>query len=563
MGCPPLPNGDRGNAGAYNCLKSYPETQRLESVKEGFAIVRYNAHDDTVGQRTLVAFQLVDQMNRTKVSIGVLLASAVLGTSIASYADPDLKSRSVLSYHGHADRSGNFVVPALTWDRARSLRLDESFRSHIPGHVYAQPLYWRASGLRSAILLLATEDNVVYALDASTGNEIWKRSLSRPVARSSLSCGNIDPLGVTGTPVIDESTEAVYLNAAVDGPSGPRHLVFALSLKDGSPLPGWPVDVADALKAEHQNFVSRDQNQRGALAIFGGMLYVPFGGHFGDCGRYHGFVVGISLSDPQTVRSWATRGRGGGIWAPGGISSDGKSLFVATGNTLGAATWSDGEAILRLAPDLHRSDDKRDFFAPSDWAALDARDADLGGTNPLPLDIQTQNGNQALILALGKDGKAYLLDRNNLGGIGGSLAVETVGARAIRAAAAAYPSADGVFVAFQGQGAHCPTPGRDIGLTVLKIHPGSPPTMTTAWCAPLRGAGSPIVTTTDGHSNPIVWIVGAEGDNRLHGFRGDTGEPLFTGPSQAMLGLHHFQTLIATEQRIYVGADEGIYSFAF
>ena len=80
-------------------------------------------------------------------------------------------------------------------------------------------------------------------------------SLGKPVARSSLPCGNIDPLGVTGTPVIDESTKAIYLNAAVDGPSGPRHLVFALSLKDGSLLPGWPVDVGDALEGEQKNFM--------------------------------------------------------------------------------------------------------------------------------------------------------------------------------------------------------------------------------------------------------------------------------------------------------------------
>jgi len=106
---------------------------------------------------------------------------------------------------------------------------------------------------------------------------------------------------------------------------------------------------------------------------------------------------------------------------------------------------------------LHRSDDKKDFFAPSDWQAFDARDADLGGTNPLPLDIPTQNGNQALILALGKDGKAYLLDRHNLGGIGGSLAVETVDTHAIITAPAAYPAADGVFVAFRGPGAYLMT----------------------------------------------------------------------------------------------------------
>jgi hypothetical protein len=298
------------------------------------------------------------------------------------------------------------------------------------------------------------------------------------------------------------------------------------------------------------------------LAILSGSLYVPFGGHFGDCGQYHGIVVSISLSDPRTLRSWATRARGGGIWAPGGISSDGKSLFVATGNTFGATTWSDGEAVVRLAPDLHRSEDRRDFFAPSDWPALDARDADLGGTNPLPFDLSS-NGRQPVILSLGKDRKAYLLDRNNLGGIGGQLVTETVSERAIITAPATYPGADGVLVAFQGLGTQCPAQARGLGLVALKIRAGSPPAMTTPWCASLRGQGSPIVTTTDGQSNPIVWIVGAEGDNQLHGFRGDTGQPLFTGPPQAMVGLRHFQTLIATEDRLYVAADGTIYAFVF
>ena len=95
------------------------------------------------------------------------------------------------------------MVAGLTWDRARLLRLDKDFRPRIAGHVYAQPLYWRAPGSSAAILLL--EDKVVYAIDAGTGNEVWKRSLGQSVARSSLPCGNIDPLGVTGAPVIDQS----------------------------------------------------------------------------------------------------------------------------------------------------------------------------------------------------------------------------------------------------------------------------------------------------------------------------------------------------------------------
>jgi hypothetical protein len=106
-----------------------------------------------------------------------------------------------------------------------------------------------------------------------------------------------------------------------------------LSLKDGSVMPGWPIDVTDVLRSVQQSFNSRDQNQRGALTILEGMLYVPFGGHFGDCGNYHGWVVGASLREPRRVAAWSTRARGGGIWAPGGISVAGQSLLMATGNT--------------------------------------------------------------------------------------------------------------------------------------------------------------------------------------------------------------------------------------
>jgi hypothetical protein len=471
----------------------------------------------------------------------------------------------VLTYHGSAHRSGNFSVPTLTWERARNIRLDPSFHPVISGHLYAQPLYWRPPGSTSGQLLVATEDNNVYAIDAGSGREIWVRSLGPPVPLSTLSCGNIDPLGVTGTLVIDETTQAIYVAAMVGEAAGPHHRVFALSLKDGSPLPGWLVDVSDALAARGQRFNARDQNQRGALAILAGRVYVLYGGHYGDCGDYRGWVVGIGLRDPRDVVTWSTRGRGGGIWAPGGIASDGRSLFVATGNTIDVSTWSDGEAVFRLAPDLRRRDQPEDFFVPTDWRTLDVRDADLGGTNPLPLDVPSAGRAAALILALGKDARAYLLDRNRLGGFGGSLASEIVATRPIRTAPATYPAGEGVYVAFQGPGAHCPDSRRPGALTVLQTRNGSPPTMVTGWCGALRGEGSPIVTTTDGRANPIVWILGAEGDDRLHGYRGDTGEPLFDGggPEDAMTGLRHFQDLLAAGDRLYVGADGRLYAFVF
>jgi hypothetical protein len=479
------------------------------------------------------------------------LAAALLFAGLAVPAG----SQTVPTYHGRPDRSGNFKMPELTWEHAPSLRPDAGFAPRFEGHLYAQPLYWRPPGATAGLLIVASESNVVTAIDAASGNAVWTRTLGRPVALSAFGCGNIDPLGITGTPVIDEVSGALYLDAMIADTAGPRHRLFALSLKDGATLPGWPIDVADALRAKGEAFDPRVQNQRGALTILNGTLYVPFGGFFGDCGDYHGWVVGVPLADPQRIAAWRTRGRGGGIWAPGGIASDGVSLFVATGNTLGARDWADGEAVFRLAPDLHHSERNADFFAASDWRALDARDADLGGSNPLVFDLP---GGQPAVLALGKDEKAYLLDRSNLGGFGGSLLSERVSTYAIRTAPAAYRAADAMFVALQGHGAPCPhAQGGD--LMVLRIATTPRPAIATAWCGAVSGAGSPIVTTTDGTANPIVWMLGAEGDNRLYGFRGDTGERLFASPPLA--GLRHFQTLIAADDRLYDGADGRLYAF--
>ena len=461
----------------------------------------------------------------------------------------------VVTYHADAARSGNFVVPGLTYDRARAAHLDAGFKASIDGHVYAQPLFWRGSG-GNGLVLIATESNDVYALDAATGKTVWQRALGRPASRGALPCGNIDPLGITGAPAIDARGQALYLDAMVWGSGNPTHQLFGLSLRDGSILPGWPVDVASALRQQGLEFDARNQNERGALLIMGDTLYVPYGGHFGDCARYHGWVVGAKLDGAHALTSWHVPAQAGGIWAPAGISSDGNSLYVATGNTMDTRQWAAGEAVIRLPPDLKFSGQPRDYFAPANWRALDDSDADLGGVAPVELTA----GGMRLVLTLGKDGKAYLLARDNLGGIGGALAQTEVSPRAIRTAVAFYPLGDAAAVAFEGPGSSCPAGSAGKGLTVLKIA-GKPPAIATAWCGAVDGRGAPIVTTTDGSSNPIVWMLGAEGDDQLYAFRGDSGEKLFT--SAPMRGLRHFETLIATPQRLYIAGDNAVYAFAF
>lgn len=474
-------------------------------------------------------------------------------------------SGQVFQHHGDPGRSGLYVVPSLTREAARRLHRDPAFRAEVKGPVYAQPLYWAPPGGRAPVLIVATEQNLVYALDATTGAVAWTTSLGASAPRSTLPCGNIDPLGVTGTPVVDERTQAVYLDAMTLASRGapPRHKVFALSLKDGSVRPGWPVDVEDALAAKGETFNSAEQNQRGALALVGDRLYVAFSGHFGDCGAYHGRVVGISLAEPTRMVSWSTAARGGGIWGQGGVVSDGHALYVTTGNTIGAKAWSGGEAVIRLGLDLAFSGRPQDYFAPANWRNLDDEDLDLGGTNPLLLTLPGAAPPE-LVLALGKDGKAYLLDRHALGGIGGGLRAKKVSQSPIRSAPATFPGRDGVYVAFQGLGVDCPA-AEGGHLTVLKISAGAPPDLRVAWCAAAGGRGSPIVTTTDGRSDPIVWVVGAEGDNRLRGYSGDTGEVVFAGggAAEAMGMVRRFQTLIAAGRRLYVAGDREVYAFTF
>src|SRR5262249_1544436 len=157
---------------------------------------------------------------------------------------------------------------------------------------------------------------------------------------------------------------------------------------------------------------------------------------------------------------------------------------------------------------------------------LDDSDTDLGGTGPLIVDVAGATPSK-LVVALGKDGNAYLLDRTNLGGISTPVAQAQVAGNEIINGPAAHTTSSRTYVAFKGQGSRRPSGGGN--LVGLKLGAASPPTVTTAWCADQNGEGSPMVTTPDGKKDFIVWALGAEGDQRLHGFDGDTGSEVYGG----------------------------------
>jgi len=478
---------------------------------------------------------------------------------------------SVLQHHNTADRRGVYVIPRLTKAAAATLVLDSTFAPRVDGNVYAQPLYVAGTGGDDRVLVV-TETNQVSAFRAADGSVAWQRTLAPPMDGGFLPCGNISPLGITGTPIVDLPSRTLFLDAMTDaGGHTAAHVIYALSIDDGSTRPGWPIEANAAIADGRTHFDSRVQNQRPALTILDDKVYVAYGGLSGDCGTYYGWLAGIEMRNPAApIVTWRSPLIGTALWGMSGPSSDGQHLYMTTGNTTEppSHTWQGTEAILRWNPGPTFSGSPADFFVPSNFFDLDQNDIDLGGTAPILVDLQGPPA-AALVIALGKDGTLYVADRTNLGGIGGQLFQMHVANDEIINAAASYTTAQGTYVVFKAtNGVACPGASGDV--IAVRLLPGAPPSAVVAWCANQHGGGSPMVTQTqrDG-GDTIVWGLGTEsaaegaGDSRLHGFDGDTGAVVYAGGGTAasMGPLRRFITPIAVNGRIFVAGDNQVYAF--
>jgi hypothetical protein len=502
----------------------------------------------------------------------------------------------VLQHHNDRARDGLYIDPAFTVAAVQGtagtgggLQMDPAFaNTTVSGQIYAQPLYLAGTGAQPDLVIVATEMNNVYAFDASSGAVVWTKStetLGMPASNPTngpivdLPCGTINPsVGVTGTPVIDGATRTIYLDAmSVDMSTGSRvvsHRVHALDADTGGERSGWPVNLEGTVSSTGMTFVSSLQNQRTALTLLAGHVFLSFGGHDGDCGGYHGWVVGISTVGTPAVTAWATRAFGGGIWGASGIASDGTSLYFATGNSKSSADaphtssgsgadgyWGDSETVFKfpvgLTPPAMAA--VGDYFLPGNWVSLDVADADMGGTAPILVKVPGGTPSQVMV-ALGKDRNAYLLDPTNLGGANAPLAKRLTSDQAIINSAAAYTTAQGTYVVFKQIGTtYCP-PGQSGGLMAILIGATDPPTLSVAWCGGYVSSSSPMVTQTDAKgSNTIVWAVGS--DEKLHGVDGDTGTTIVDGGPTAMSTVDSIQVPIVANGRIFVAADSQVYAF--
>src|SRR5215467_2412477 len=319
------------------------------------------------------------------------------------------------TYHRDAARTG--VAPA----RPAAGPLSIAWRRNLDGAVYGQPL------VIGNTVIAATEGDSVYALDRASGRIRWRVKLGTPVPLSKLPCGDIDPLGITGTAVYDPATGTVY---AVAETTGYHHMLAGIVVSSGKLRFKRNIPTPDG----HP----RADQQRAALALARGRVYVAFGGLFGDCGPYRGSIVGVPASGRGAMVSYRVpTAREGGIWGAGGLPLARGTLYAAVGN--GAATggaFDGSDSVTALSPGLHRTG----IFAPAVWAEDNANDLDLGSLSPVPLP-------SGLLLSVGKRGAGYLLDGARLGGVGGQLAQGPVcpafGGAAVRGTVAYVPCASG------------------------------------------------------------------------------------------------------------------------
>jgi outer membrane protein assembly factor BamB len=413
-------------------------------------------------------------------------APAATPTSAPSPAQPAATAPAWPTYHRDLARTG--ADPHAP----RVARLRRAWTAGLDGKVYAEPL---VAGGR---VIAATENDSVYALSAASGRQLWRTHLGSPVDGSSLPCGNIDPSGITSTPAIDTKKGIVYVVAFL---SGPRHELAALDLATGRVRFRRPIDPP-ADPAVHQ--------QRSALSLANGRVYVPYGGLFGDCGDYHGWVVSVPASGPRgaQVNFMVPTHREGAIWAPSGAAVDARGrLYVSTGNGDSTSHFDFGNAVIRLSPGLRR----QSYFAPPNAATLNGSDTDLGSVGPTLLP-----GGRAF--AIGKEGIGYLLNAANLGAIGHPIASR-------RICSSAYGG-----LAYSGGIIYAPCTD---GVIAVRVGARS---LSIAWRGPGFRAGPPIV------AGGLVWVVDLDG-GQLNGltpgsgrvkFRAGIGSPpQFTTPSES------------------------------
>jgi outer membrane protein assembly factor BamB len=416
----------------------------------------------------------------------------------------------------------------------------------LDAQVYASPLVY------GGIVYTASLNNTVYALNQTDGSIVWSTNLGAPET-GGWGCGNVAPQGILGTPVVDPSTGRIFVTALL---AADVYHVVGLNLSTGTVEVDHPLTTT-ALTGDLPGFDWTIQQQRGALAVANGYVYVPFGGRAGDCGNYSGWVVAVPTSGTGATHHYRTPGVGSGIWTAGGVVVDDSTgkVFAVTGNAdvssgcggTPTAPNAENDAVVRLSATLA----EEDFFMPADWQNhWCTNDQDLGSASPVLIS-------SSLLFQAGKWGTGFLLDPNNLGHIDGQRFPTPKPQTYSEADVCLGDHFDATFGSFAYATPFIYLECDGHGLVALRVDTSVPSFVPCTTCAaPDWHVGG---TTTFGPpivSGGAVWVATDGGG--LYAFNQSTGVQMF---HSASFGINRFVTPAEAGGQVFVPSHTVIRSF--
>jgi uncharacterized protein (TIGR03437 family) len=348
---------------------------------------------------------------------------------------------SVLTYHNDLARTGqNLNETILTPAAVSSGQFGQLFTDALDGQVYAQPLYVPQLNIPNKgtynVIFVVTEHDSVYALDAD-GNAaapLWHVSFIDPasgvitVPAASLTCTVITPeIGITGTPVIDASSGTLYVVAMTLEQFGQTYVqrLHALDIATGAEKPGSPVEIAASVPGTGDGnttvtFQPWLYKERPGLLLLNGVVYTSWSSHC-DSGNYHGWMIGYAAKTLQQVAAYTStpNWEAGSFWQSGAApAADANgNIYVVSGNgTFDADSGGSdlGESVIKLSTSNGLT--AADYFTPFNAGLLTQEDLDLGSSGALLLpDAVGIPGHPHLLVTGSKEGRIYVLDRDNLG----------------------------------------------------------------------------------------------------------------------------------------------------
>jgi len=413
----------------------------------------------------------------------------------------------------------------------------------LDGDTYAAPLVY------NGIVYQATLNNTVYAINQADGSFLWYDHLRAPTS-SGWSCGDVSPQGIVGTPVIDTAAGRIYV--ATLG-SDNLYRLEGLNLATGA------VELSTIITTfAATGFDWTIEQERGALALANGYVYVPFGGRAGDCGNYHGWIFAVPTNGGPVTHYYATPGQGAGFWAAGGVVVDPSTgnVFDTSGNGTGSGCDAnpdgtpvyENDAVVELSPTLAHLG----AFIPSDWQSNWCdNDQDLGSASMVLIS-------PTLAFQAGKWGNGFLVNPQNLGGVDGQLYPSPQPASYTPVDVCLGNHSDANFGSYAYAAPYVYLSCEGYGLVALDVNTSTPSfsacgvsCASPSWNVGSFQPGPPIV------AGGAVWVVGVDGSG-LYGFDAATGAEIY---HSAGFGVNHFTTLSEAGGQIFVAAGTQVLQF--